>query len=97
MPGTECHHLGKYADNYCAECGGARVDAIERTVPRPRISGGVKGYSDGFEYGRMVGAAMMPERRRDNDRFVAGSEYVRRDSVTRAYWLGFRRAMRSSS
>ena len=56
-----------------------------------------QGYAQGFEYGRKVGASMSPERRRDNDRYVRSSEYVARESVTRGYWLGFRRALRGLS
>ena len=57
----------------------------------------VKGYADGYAYGVKVGARMSPERRRDNDRYVRSTEYVARGSVTRGYWLGFRRAMRGQS
>lgn len=34
---------------------------------------------------------------RQSARFVAGSEYVRKGSPTRAFWLGFRRALRGAS
>jgi hypothetical protein len=57
----------------------------------------VKGYQDGFEYGLKVGRTMMPARLRENDRYVASTEYASKGSPTRAYWLGFRRALRGLS
>lgn len=59
--------------------------------------GKIAGYAQGVEYGRKVGFGMSALRRADNDRFVRGSEYVRAGSPTRAFWLGFRRAMRGTS
>ena len=53
-------------------------------------------YEKGFRYGRQVAGRMTTaERRRSNDRHVRDSEYVQKGSPTRAYWLGFRRAIRS--
>lgn len=57
----------------------------------------VKGYEDGVEYGRKVSLRMSVGRGRENDAFVRDSEYVRRGSPTRAFWLGFRRAVRGAS
>jgi hypothetical protein len=54
-------------------------------------------YGEGVAYGRKVGLGMSVARRRDNDAFVRGSEYVRTGSPTRAFWLGFRRAMRGAA
>jgi hypothetical protein len=56
-------------------------------------------YADGFEYGliTMRRPSFTVARCRDNERFVAGSEYVRKGSPTRAFWLGFRRALRGQA
>jgi hypothetical protein len=62
-----------------------------------RVKGKVQGYVEGVEYGRKVGQSMSSERRRDFDRYVRGTEYVAAGSPTRAFWLGFRRAMRGQS
>ena len=60
-------------------------------------SGRVKGYAEGVEYGRRVAASMSFLRRYDNDRYVRGSGYASRGSVSRGFWLGFRRAMRGEA
>jgi hypothetical protein len=59
--------------------------------------GAKNSYADGVAYGRKVALGMSSDRRRDNDRHVAGSGYVAVSSPTRAFWLGFRRAMRGQA
>jgi len=79
-----------------ASCFGAtHVYALDMT--NPNEGGTMQGYAQGFEYGSKVGARMSPERRRHNDRYVRSTEHVARGSVTRGYWLGFRRALRGLS
>lgn len=58
---------------------------------------GVKGYAEGVEYGRLTAARMSPARRLDNDRYVRHAVWALADSPTRAFWLGFRRAMRGTA
>ena len=57
----------------------------------------VAGYAEGLVYGSQCARGMMSERMRENDRYIAGTEYVLAGSPTRAFWLGFRRAMRENA
>lgn len=57
----------------------------------------VKGYGEGVVYGRKVAQGMSAGRRWDNDRYVRHAVYALAGSPTRAFWLGFRRAMRGSA
>lgn len=53
-------------------------------------------YRDGLAYGRKTALRMSPARRADNARMVRESDYYQPSSPTRAYWLGFVRAMREN-
>lgn len=57
----------------------------------------MKGYDDGLAYGRKCARTMSRTRRADNARMVRESEYYQPSSPTRAYWLGFVRAMREEN
>lgn len=58
------------------------------TITKP-----VKGYEDGFEYGRKCSRTMSTERRADNARMVRESGYADVFSPTCEYWRGFIAAM----
>jgi len=60
-------------------------------------SAGVKGYGDGVEYGRLTASRMSVVRRRENDLYVRHAVWALAGSPTRAFWLGFRRAMRGQA
>ena len=58
---------------------------------------GMKGYTEGVEYGRQCAVRMMPGRAADNDAMVKRAVYAMPGSPTRAFWLGFRRAVRGTA